>query len=126
MTLPPPPTRHRLFSPPSPCVRVRGDRSVGSPKPFAFSFLPPSSLSRTGPQCSAPLVIWRRPEEFYGVLCYIKVIKPKMEISIQSTKTRPAADSGSDRELLIVKLRLKLKNMGKTARPLRQQVNGEP
>ena len=34
--------------------------------------------------------------------------------SIQSAKTRPGADSGSDQELLIAKFRLKLKKVGKT------------
>ena len=34
--------------------------------------------------------------------------------SIQSAKTRPGADCGSDRELLIAKFRLKLKKVGKT------------
>ena len=33
--------------------------------------------------------------------------------SIQSTKTRPGADCGSDHELLIAKFRLKLKKVGK-------------
>ena len=33
--------------------------------------------------------------------------------SIQSTKPRPGADCGSDHELLIAKLRLKLKKLGK-------------
>ena len=37
--------------------------------------------------------------------------------SIQSTKRTPGADCGSDHELLIVKFRLKLKKVGKTARP---------
>ena len=37
--------------------------------------------------------------------------------SIQSTKTRPGADCGSEHELLITKFRLKLKKAGKTARP---------
>ena len=36
---------------------------------------------------------------------------------IQSAKTGPGADCGSDHELLIAKFRLKLKNVGKTARP---------
>ena len=36
--------------------------------------------------------------------------------SIQSTKTRPGADCGSDHEPLITKFRLKLKKVGKTAR----------
>ena len=39
--------------------------------------------------------------------------------SIQLAKTRPGADCGSDHELLITKLRLKLKKVGKTARPFR-------
>ena len=43
--------------------------------------------------------------------------------SIQSTKTRPGADCGSDHELLIVKFRLKLKKVGKTARPFRYDLN---
>ncbi|XP_024848948.1 transmembrane protein 128 isoform X3 [Bos indicus] len=37
--------------------------------------------------------------------------------SIQSAKTRPGADCGSDHELLIAKFRLKLKKVGKTTRP---------
>ena len=37
--------------------------------------------------------------------------------SIQSTKTRPGADCGSDQEILIAKFRLKLKKVGKTTRP---------
>ena len=43
--------------------------------------------------------------------------------SIQSTKTRPGADCGSDHELLIAKFRLKLKKVGKTARPFRYDLN---
>ena len=35
--------------------------------------------------------------------------------SIQSTKTTPGADCGSDHELLITKFRLKLKKVGKTS-----------
>ena len=40
-----------------------------------------------------------------------------MENSIQSTKTRPGVGCGSDHELLIAKIRLKLKKVGKTIRP---------
>ena len=43
--------------------------------------------------------------------------------SIQSTKTRPGADCGSDHELLIVKFRLKLKKVGKATRPIRYDLN---
>ena len=38
---------------------------------------------------------------------------------MQSTKTRQGADCGSDHEFLITKFRLKLKKVGKTARPFR-------
>ena len=43
--------------------------------------------------------------------------------SIQSAKTRPGADSGSDHELLVAKFRLKLKKVGETTRPLRYDLN---
>ena len=41
-------------------------------------------------------------------------------------KTRPGADCGSDHELLITKFRLKLKEVGKTARPFRYDLNQIP
>ena len=43
--------------------------------------------------------------------------------SIQSTKTRPGADCGSNHELLIAKFRLKLKKVGTTTRPFRHDLN---
>ena len=43
--------------------------------------------------------------------------------SIQSSKTRPNADCGSDHELLIAKFRVKLKKAGKTTRSLRYDLN---
>ena len=46
--------------------------------------------------------------------------------SIQSTKTRLRADCGSDHELLIDKLRLKLKKVRKTTRPFRYDLNQIP
>ena len=46
--------------------------------------------------------------------------------SIQSAKTRPGADSGSDHEFLIAKFRLKLKKVGKTTRPFRSDLNQNP
>ena len=39
--------------------------------------------------------------------------------SIQSAKTRPGADCGSDHELHMAKFRLKLKKVGKTTRPFK-------
>ena len=46
-----------------------------------------------------------------------------MRSSIQSAKTGLGADCGSDHELLIAKLRLKLKKVGKTTRPFRYDLN---
>ena len=46
--------------------------------------------------------------------------------SIQSAKTRPGADCGSDHELLYAKFRLKLKKVGKTTRPFRYDLNQIP
>ena len=43
--------------------------------------------------------------------------------SIQSAKTRPGADCGSDHELLIGKFRLKLKRVRVTTRPFRYDLN---
>ena len=43
-----------------------------------------------------------------------------------SAKTRPGADCGSDHKLLITKFRLKLKKVGKTAKPFRYDLNQIP
>ena len=46
--------------------------------------------------------------------------------SIQSAKTRPGADCGSDHEFLIAKFRLKVKKVGKTTRSFRYDLNQIP
>ena len=46
--------------------------------------------------------------------------------SIQSAKTRPGADCGSDHELLIAKCKLKLKKVGKITSPFRYDLNQIP
>ena len=46
--------------------------------------------------------------------------------TIQSVKTRPGADCGSDHELLVAKFRLNLKKVGKTTRPFRYDLNQIP
>ena len=49
-----------------------------------------------------------------------------MEKLYASAKTRTGAYCGSDHELLIAKLRLKLKKVGKTTRPFRYDLNQIP
>ena len=46
--------------------------------------------------------------------------------SVQSAKTRLGADCGLDHELLIAKFRLKLKQVRKTTRPFRYNLNQIP
>ena len=46
--------------------------------------------------------------------------------SIQSAKTRPGANCGSDHQLLIAKFRFKLKRVGKTTVPFRCDLNQIP
>ena len=50
----------------------------------------------------------------------------KMEKQYTISKTGPRADCGSDCELLTVKLRPKLKKVGKTTRPFRYDLNQIP
>ena len=49
-----------------------------------------------------------------------------MEKLYTVSKTKLAADCGSDHELLNVKFRLKLKKVGKTTRPFRYHLNQNP
>ena len=53
-------------------------------------------------------------------------MQPKIEKLYTVSKTRLGADCGSDHELLIAKFKLKLKKAGKTARPLRYDLNQIP
>ena len=46
--------------------------------------------------------------------------------TLQLAKTRLGVNCGSDHELLIAKFRLKLKKVGKTARPFRYDLNQIP
>ena len=48
------------------------------------------------------------------------------KLSIISRETRPEVYCGSDHEHLIAKFRLKLKNIGKTTRPFRYDLNQIP
>ena len=71
------------------------------------------------------LYIWILPDgQYWNQITYIICIQ-RWRRSIQSAKTSPGADCGSD-ELLIAKFRLKLKKVGKTTRPFRYDLNQIP
>ena len=60
------------------------------------------------------------------LVALIFLFSQRWRSSIQSAKTRPGADCGSDHELFIAKFRLKLKKIGKTTRPFRYELNQSP
>ena len=71
---------------------------------------------RTG-YCKHPLPTtqetWTSPDGQYQNQIDYNLCRKGWRSSIQSAKTRPGADCGSDHELLIAKFRLKLKKVGK-------------
>ena len=69
---------------------------------------------------------WTSPDgQYQNQIDYI-LCRRTWRNSIQSAKPRPGADCGSDHELFIAKLRLKLKKVGKTTRPFRYDLNQIP
>ena len=69
------------------------------------------------------LYTWTSPDgQHWNQIDYI-LCSQRWRSSIQSAKTRPGADCGSDYELLIAKFRLKLKRVGITTRPFRYDLN---
>ena len=69
------------------------------------------------------LYTWTSPDgQYRNQIDYI-LCSQRWRSSIQSAKTRPGADCGSEHELFIAKFRLKLKKMGKTNRPFRYDLN---
>ena len=72
------------------------------------------------------LYTWTSPDgQHQNQIDYI-LCSQRLRSSIQAAKTRPGADCGSDHEFLIAKFTLKLKKVGKTARPLRYDLNQNP
>ena len=72
------------------------------------------------------LYTWISPDgQYWNQIDYI-LCSQRWRSSIQSAKTRPGADCGSDHELLIAKFRLKLKRVGKTPRTFRYDLNHIP
>ena len=72
------------------------------------------------------LYIWTSPGGQYQNQTDYILCSQRWRRSIQSAKTRPGADCGSDHELLSAKLRFKLKKVGRTARPFRYDLNQIP
>ena len=72
------------------------------------------------------LYTWTSPDGQYQNLIDCILCSQIWRSSIQSAKTRPGADCGSDHEHLITKFRLKLKKAGKTTRPFRYELNQIP
>ena len=72
------------------------------------------------------LYTWTSPDgQHWNQINYI-LCSQRWRSSTQSAKTRAGADCGSDHELLIAKVRLKLKRVGKTTRPFRYDLNQIP
>ena len=63
--------------------------------------------------------------QYWNQIDYI-LCSQRWRSSIQSVKTRPEADCGSDHEFLIAKFRLKLKKVGKTNSLFRYDLNQIP
>ena len=69
------------------------------------------------------LYTWTSPDGQCGNQIDYILCSQRWRSSIQSAKTRPGADCGSNHKLLIAKFRLELKKVGKTTRPFRYDIN---
>ena len=72
------------------------------------------------------LYIWTSPDGQYQNQTDYILCSQRWRSSIQSAKTRPGADYGSDHELFIAKFRLKLNKVEETTRPFRYDLNHIP
>ena len=72
------------------------------------------------------LYTWTLPDGRHRNQIDYILCRQRWRSSIQSAKTRPGADCGSDHELLIAKIRLKLKKVGKTTGPFWYDLNQIP
>ena len=72
------------------------------------------------------LYTWTSPDSQHRNQIDYILCSQRWRSSIQSTKTRPGADCGSNHELLITKFRLKVKKVGKTTRPFRYDLSQIP
>ena len=72
------------------------------------------------------LYTWTSPDVQHRNQTDYILCSQRWKNSIQSAKTRPGADCGSDHELFIAKFRFKLKKVGKTTRLFRYDLNQIP
>ena len=79
-----------------------------------------------GSKITRRLYTWTSPDGQHRNQTDYILCSERWRSSIQSAKTRPGADCGSDHELLIAKFRLKLKKVRKTTRPFRYDLNQIP
>ena len=77
-------------------------------------------------QYKRQLYIWTSPNCQYRNQINCILCSRRWRNALQSAKTRPEVDCGSDHQLLIAKSRLKLKKAGKIARPFRYDLNQIP
>ena len=72
------------------------------------------------------LYTWTSPDGQYRNQTDYNLCSQRWRSSVQSKRTRMGAECGSDHELLMAKLRLKLKKVGKTTRPFRHDLDQIP
>ena len=72
------------------------------------------------------LYTWTSPDGQHRSQIDYVLCSQRWRSSIQSAKTRPGVDCGSDHEFLIAQLRLKLKKVAETTRPFRDDLNQIP
>ena len=83
-------------------------------------------LPKPLPTTQEKTLTWTSPDGQHGNQTDYILCSQRWRSSIQSAKTRPGADCGSDHEPLIAKFRLKLKKVRKTTRPFRFDLNQIP
>ena len=72
------------------------------------------------------LYTWTSPDSQHRNQTDYILYRQRWRSSIQSAKTKPGADCGSDHEPLIAKFRLKLKKVGKTTTPFTYDISQIP
>ena len=102
-------------------------------KPFSFTgiqvYSPTTNAREAGKEVEwfyEDFYTWTSPDGQYRNQINYILCSQRWRSSIQSAKTRPGADCGTDHKLLIAKFRVKQKKVGKTTRPFRYDLNQIP